>query len=393
MKLIKNGKIYHENHFLLGKVIIFSDTIQVLLDEKEYPKWQLEQMKKNEILEIEEIDVHGAYVVPGFIDVHIHGYDGVDTMEGTTEAIETIAKGIAKNGVTAFLPTTMTMEMSQINLALFAVREVMNQPEVLGAMVLGAHMEGPFINKEFKGAQSATHIRLPERSLLDMYSDVIRVITIAPEVEGALDLIKDYHENICFSIGHTGATYEEAMLAYQAGAKSATHLFNAMTGLKHREPGVVGAALTCDCYAEVIADGLHVNPVLFTLLEKAKGLQKLLLITDCMMAGGMDDGKYDLGGQDVYVKDSQCRLENGTLAGSVLKLNRGLENFSRAIQANMELEDAFARTIPLATKNQAEYLGVQDKMGTLDAGKLANIVLMNEDFEILSTFVKGKQIY
>lgn len=382
MKSIVNGKIYHDKGFVEDHVILFDETIDRIVSEEEYRK-----IKNTGSQIVEEIDGKGAYVLPGFIDVHIHGYDGVDTMDGEIDAISRIAKGIGKNGVTAFLPTTMTMPKKSILKALEAIEEAKTLEDWDGAMILGAHMEGPFINVKYKGAQSEKYIALPDEAILDRFIDTIKVVTIAPEVEGALHMIEKYSHKINFSLGHTGADFNQAKEAYEKGAKSATHLFNAMTGLHHREPGVVGAALTCDCYTEVIADNFHLNPVLYQLVEKAKGLEKILLITDCMQAGGLTEGIYELGGQAVSVKNGQCRLESGTIAGSILKLNQGLKNFIQG------LEKELYETVGLVTLNQAKYLGCDKDMGSLEKGKLANIVLMDAAFNIKTTIVKGSTIY
>lgn len=381
MKSILNGRIHIKGEFAEGKVLVYDEKITGLMDLKEYDNFK----KLHESLD--ELDAKGAYIVPGFIDVHIHGYKGVDTMDGNHEALSVISRGVAENGVTAFLPTTMTMPKADIEQAFVAVREYMEGRYTDGAMILGVHMEGPFINESFKGAQSPDHIALPDEVMVEQYKEIIKIITIAPEIQGAMELIEKYHDTINFNIGHTAATYEQASEAYSKGVKGTTHLFNAMTGLHHREPGVVGAAMNCDCHAEVIADNFHLNPVLYRLLEQVKGLDKLLLVTDCMQAGGLSEGTYELGGQTVTVSNGQCRLSSGTIAGSVLKLNEGLRNFTQGIEKEL------ADTICMVSLNQAEYLGVQDQMGTLDIGKWANIVLMDDQFTVRNTIVKGKMIY
>lgn len=381
LKAIINGQVFYKKKFHDNLVVIYNTLVEELLTVEAY-----DQYKKTH-LNIEEINAEGAYVLPGFIDVHIHGYKGIDTMDGDLQKLETMAELITENGVTAFLPTTMTMPMAAIRKALDTVIELQHKDGTKGAIVLGAHLEGPFINEGFKGAQPSEFIRLPEASFVEKYKEVIKVMTIAPEVEGAMAMIDRYKDSINFSIGHTGATFDQATNAYRAGAVGTTHLFNAMTGLHHRKPGVVGAALTCDCYTEVIADNFHINPGLFKMLVKAKGYDKLLLITDCMRAGGLEEGIYNLGGQEVTMKNGQCTLASGTIAGSVLKLHEGLKNFAIAI------EEALSEVIPMVTENQAKYLGVEDRMGTLDLGKEANIVLMSETFNITTTIVKGNKIY
>jgi N-acetylglucosamine-6-phosphate deacetylase len=206
-------------------------------------------------------------------------------------------------------------------------------------------------------------------------------------VEDSLAFIKKYHKSINFSLGHTSATYEEAMKAFECGACGSTHTFNAMTGMHHRKPGVVTAALTSDCYTELIADKFHVHEGLFPLFIKAKGLQKILLVTDCMQAGGLTEGEYELGGQKVTVSDGKCLLDSGTIAGSVLKLNEGLKNFHENVKEGLE------QVLPIVTMNQAKYLGLDHQIGSLEEDKQADIVIMNDQFEIIKTIVKGNIEY
>lgn len=383
MKSIINGNVYQENHFKKGLVVVFSEKVEAVLDSQAYSAFK----KVNEA--IEEIDAEGLKVVPGFIDVHIHGYKGIDTMEGDMERLRTMSKAITENGITAYLPTTMTMPSQAIKKALETIDVLRLEKHMDGAMVLGAHMEGPYINETKKGAQSAEYIALPDQSFVEEHKEVIQVMTIAPEVCGAMEMIETYKDQIKFSIGHTSATYEQALEAYEKGAQSATHLFNAMTGIHHREPGVVGAVLACDCYAEVIADNFHLNRGIYSILVKTKGIDKLLLITDCMEAGGLKDGVYDLGGQPVLLSKGLCTLSEHpeTIAGSVLKLNQGLRNVVEACQLPLE------KLLPMVTMNQATYLGLEDIMGSLDQGKLANIVLIDDAFVVQTTIVKGKIVY
>ncbi len=382
MNAIINGNVYFNKEFHKNHVILYDEKIINILNEEEYNNYA-------KLNNVSEINADNQLVIPGFIDVHVHGYKGVDVMDGKVESIRSLAEGITENGVTAFLPTTMTMELCYIEKALDVIREVKENSNLnpYGAMVLGAHMEGPYINTNFKGAQPEKYIIKPSSKWLENYKDIIKVTTIAPEVKGAIEVIKKYHSKINFSIGHTGASYEEAKEAIDKGATSITHLFNAMTGLHHRKPGVVGASLTCNCYSELIADKFHVNTNLYQLLINAKGIDKVLLITDCMMAGGLKEGNYELGGQEVRVFNNQCKLVDGTIAGSVLKLNKALRNFSENVVEEL------ANLIPIVTENQAKYLKVYNEMGTLEIGKLANIVIMDENINIIKTIVKGKKVY
>jgi len=376
MKYFKGAHIITEAEVLEDHVLGVADTFTCLI-----PEGQLAD-KNAEI-----IDVSGLYIAPGLIDVHIHGSGGKDTMEGSDEALKTISTAVAKNGVTSFLATTMTVDMDSIKKALTQIRNSM-QAGMPGAQLLGAHMEGPFIAEKYKGAQAAKYILAPGWEHVEPFKDIIRIVTLAPEVEGAAELIKQLKENhIIASIGHTAATYEEAMKGIDAGATHCTHLFNAMSGIHHRNAGTAVAALASDITCELIADTIHVHPGLFEMLKKTKGADRLALITDCMEAGGMPDGTYALGGQPVIVKGSEARLEDGTLAGSVLKLNLALRNFYR--NTRIELYDLFK----MASINQAKELGISDRKGSVAVGKDADFFIMDKDFNVKATYVKGECVY
>jgi N-acetylglucosamine-6-phosphate deacetylase len=377
LKAVVNGAIYKDHEFLQNKALIYDSKIEDIIDYKDVDYSKYEQV----------IDAKGLLIVPGFIDIHLHGYGGYDTMDDSDDALINISKRLVENGVTSFLPTTMTMSVDLIHQALQRIRNLMTQ-SFIGAKVLGAHFEGPFINAEYKGAQSEEFITYPKIDILKDYEDVIKVITMAPEMRDAMSFIETIsNKGIAISIGHTGADYETVVKAYEHGAKGITHLFNAMTGLQHRKPGCVGAALLKDFCIEVIADNVHMNPVMYELLLKTKKLEHLILITDCMRAGGMPEGSYDLGGQKVIVADGRCLLENGTLAGSTLKLNQGLTNFM--LQTSLELENA----VKLVTENPARYLNIFDKVGSFDQGKLADITIIDPQINVHNTIVEGVVLY
>jgi N-acetylglucosamine-6-phosphate deacetylase len=371
MKKIINGIVWYDGKFFDNQEIYFEEYIRDTSSEEEIT---------------EVIDAEGAYVLPGFINVHIHGYKGDDAMDGDLESLHRISSNVVENGVTAFLPTTMTMSMDCIKKALEVIR-LAQKTDNEGAIILGAHLEGPFIHKDKKGAQPGEYIIPPDKNFIKEYLDVLKVVTIAPEVEQAMDVIKEFASEVNFSLGHTTATYEEAKKAYDAGAKGATHLFNAMTGLNHRNPGVVGAVVNSASYCEVIADNIHLHPSVYSILAKMKKEERILLITDCMQAGGLKDGDYELGGQAVHVLNNKCTLDDGTIAGSVLKMSNGLKNFTEL--GGHSLEDV----IPFATINPARYLGVEEEMGSLEKGKMANITIMDQEFNIKKTYVKGKKVY
>ena len=374
MKAIVNGKIITPKGIVENKVLVFEEKI-VSVEEKAPESCEI-------------IDAKGQYVAPGLIDVHVHGSCGADTMDQTVEAIETISEGIAQNGVTSFLPTTMTMGQEDIYGALNIIRQCMDQ-ELKGAKVIGAHMEGPFINVIYKGAQPEQYILKPSFEFIKDYTDVIKLVSYAPELDEQYAFTKEVKEktDITLSIGHTNATYNQAMEAIDHGVSHVTHLFNAMTPLHHREPGVVGAALTSDCYCEMIVDKIHINKSLFQFVLDNKGKNKVVLITDSMRAGCMKDGKYDLGGQEVYVKDGAARLESGSLAGSVLTLNKAIYNFAQNTNASI------TEAIHMASLNPAQSIGVAEYKGSLEVGKDADIAIFDEEMNCQLSISEGRVIF
>lgn len=374
MKAIINGKILLRNEILENKVLIFDEKILDIADE----------VPKN----CEIIDANQKLVSPGLIDIHIHGNMGKDTMEGTDEAIDTISKSVARHGVTSYLPTTMTMDEESIVKALDSIKRGMNR-KINGAKILGAHLEGPFINRIYKGAQNESYIVNPSYEFVKKYEDVIKVITYAPEEDKDFKFTKDIKKNtnIVLSIGHSAATFIEARDAIRLGATNITHTFNGMTGLNHRDPGVVGAALTTDAYCEFICDTIHITKDLFQFILDSKSKDKVILITDSMEAGGLEDGTYSLGGQAVIVKDGAARLESGSLAGSVSSLNNMVRNFYE--NTNLKINEA----IHLASLNPAKSLGIDDRKGSLDIGKDADISIFDENLNCHMTISSGEIIF
>lgn len=374
MKCIINGKIILENEILENKVLVFDEKIVDILDEA--PN------------NCEIIDAQGKYVSPGFVDIHIHGNMGRDTMDATEEAITTIAKSIVRHGVTSFLPTTMTMDKESVYNALDAVKDLMGCGEGR-AEILGAHLEGPFINQKYKGAQNEAFIINPSYEFVENYKDVIKVITYAPEQDENFEFTKEVVKNtdIALSIGHSKATFKQAREAINLGARNITHLFNGMTPLNHRNPGVVGAGLTSDVYCEIIADKIHISKDLFQFILDNKGEDKIILVTDSIEAGGLEDGEYSLGGQKVIVKDSQARLESGSLAGSVMPLNKMVYNFLNNTDLDMR------KVVRLAAINPAKSIGIDKTKGSIEIGKDADITLIDEDVNCYMTINKGKIVY
>ncbi|EFH08284.1 N-acetylglucosamine-6-phosphate deacetylase [Clostridioides difficile NAP08] len=374
MKCLINGKIILKNQILENKVLVFDEKIIDIADS--VPK------------DCEVIDADGKYISPGLIDIHIHGNMGKDTMDSTDESIETISKSIMRHGVTSFLPTTMTMDKEHVYDALEVIKKAQNR-KLEGAQVLGAHLEGPFINENYKGAQNEKFIINSKYEFIKEYKDVIKVITYAPEKDIDFDFTREIKRctDIVLSIGHSNANYEQAKEAINLGVTNVTHMFNAMTGLNHRDPGVVGAALTTNVYSELIADTIHINKDLFQFILNNKGKERLILITDSIEAGGLEDGDYSLGGQKVIVKGNEARLENGALAGSVLSLNKMVFNFLD--NTNLKVNEA----ISLASLNPATSLGINDKKGSLEIGKDADIAVFDENLDCKMTLCLGEVVY
>lgn len=333
----------------------------------------------------EIIDAENNFVSPGFINIHIHGAAGVDTMDEDIGSLKKFVEFLPSTGVTSFLPTTMTMPLEKIYQALERIRLGKNFAQ--GARILGANVEGPFISKKFKGAQAEENILPAEFELIKNFVDVIKIITVAPEEIDFEFIERCRAENIIVSVGHSAATYEIAMVAIERGANHITHLFNAQTGFHHRKPGVVGAALDSKAIVELIADNIHVHPAAQRLVAKVKPRSEIILITDSIRACGLGEGVSELGGQKVFVKGNLATLEDGTIAGGVAKMNEVLRNFCANTSSDV------AAGVELVTKNPAVELGIFDKAGSLEVGKAADIVLFNDEFNVVKTFVGGRLSY
>ncbi|MBP3395938.1 MAG: N-acetylglucosamine-6-phosphate deacetylase [Clostridia bacterium] len=379
MTYIINGKIVLPDGVVTGKALAFDEVTG-----------KIEGVADTVPAGAACIDAAGKYVAPGLVDLHIHGYLGEDVSDGNAEGLKKIAYGIAKNGVTAFLPTTMTVSKPEIVAALDTARALKAESRTWdGAEILGVHAEGPFINPGKKGAQAEENILPPDADFVLENADIISSITIAPEMDKDHACIKRLakESNILISMGHTNADFDEAMSAARDGAGHATHLFNAMSALAHRNPGVVGAALASDNVSvEVIADTFHINPGLYGIIAKVKG-DKMVLITDCVRAGGMPDGKYELGGQPIFLKGIECRLADGTIAGSVLRLNCAVKNVLD--HTSLPVHEVFN----MASLNPATAIHMEKRIGSLEAGKDADIIIADENINIVRTIKKGRTIY
>ncbi|MEW9052423.1 MAG: N-acetylglucosamine-6-phosphate deacetylase [Neobacillus sp.] len=333
-------------------------------------------------------------LAPGFIDVHIHGAAGADTMDATIESLDTMAKALPAEGTTSFLATTITQKHANIERALENAADYQKHSNGFGkAEVLGVHLEGPFINSKRAGAQPKEYIIDPNLDLFKEWqtkaNGTIKLVTVAPELESGTAFIRYLHDTgVIASIGHSDAIYEEMEQAVQAGAKQVTHLFNGMRGLHHREPGVAGSALLFkELMVELIADKIHVRPEVMKLVIQAKGTEGMILITDAMRAKCLKNGIYDLGGQDVSVADGKALLADGTLAGSILKMNDSIENIIEA--ADVTLQDA----IQMACVNPAKQLNVYDRKGSITEGKDADLTVLSNNYRVDLTLCRGEIAY
>ncbi len=380
MLAMTGGRIILEDRVVTGKALLFDERIRGICDEKEAPS-----------LAGEVLDVRGAWISPGFIDVHIHGFLGDDVSDADPDGIRRMASALLENGVTSFLPTTMTVPWDTLERVFTILRGLMPESrgkDFAGAEILGCHAEGPFINPVRKGAQAEENILEPDAGRILPYRDVIRLITYAPEMPGGLAFTRSVRagSDIALSIGHTDADFDTAMAAVAAGADHFTHTFNAMSPMSHRKPGVVGAAMYSDGYAELIADTFHVDKALFSVMYRLKG-DKLCLITDCLRAGGMKDGEYTLGGQAFVLKGIQCRLKDGTIAGSVLRMDQAVRLFRE--HARVSVWEA----VRAASLSPARSVRADRTKGSLSVGKDADITVLDGDLKVRETWVRGVKKY
>ncbi|MBZ0275324.1 MAG: N-acetylglucosamine-6-phosphate deacetylase [Anaerolineae bacterium] len=334
------------------------------------------------------VDAAGRYVAPGLIDVHVHGGDGYDTMDATPEAIQGMARFFARHGVTSYYPTTMTDTGERIHRALENVAAC-PQP-IDGAQHLGVHVEGPYLSPQYPGAQPPTWFRPPDPAEYTRWlsTGVTRLMTVAPEVDGALPMIESLTaQGVEFAAGHSNATFDEVTRSIGYGLRQATHTFNGMRPLHHREPGILGAALTDDrLYAQIIADGVHTHPAIVKLLFRAKGASRVLLITDAMSAAGLPDGTYSLGAQSVTVTNGVARIAAGNLAGSTLTLDQAVRNACAWTGLSL------AEILPAATSTPAEAMRLTTK-GRLAPGMDADLVLLDRDLQVSLTMIAGRVVY
>lgn len=371
---IENAAVFSENGSFINKTVYTSG----------------EYFSEKSIDQI-EIDAQGSLLIPGLIDVHFHGCAGSDFCDATPEALHTIAAEELMYGVTTICPASMTLPEDELltifeNAAAFAKAP---KKEPL-ARLKGIHLEGPFISPAKKGAQNEDFIKKPETAMFQQLQEasgnLIKLITIAPEVDGALDFIESHSSLVHISLGHTSSNYETAMRAFERGASHMTHLYNAMPGLTHREPGPIGAAIDSEnVMVEVICDGIHIHPAIIRATFKLFGDERVILVSDSMRAAGMKDGSYTLGGQEVTVEGRFARLKDGTIAGSVTNL---MECMRTAVSMGIPLESA----VKGATINPARSIGIDEQYGSIEEGKFADCLLLDPESLAIKTIILGGNI-
>lgn len=381
MKGFKQVKAYIEGKGIITTDILFKDG-------------KIAKIAEN----IDEIDEVLPYnidhvVLPGFIDQHIHGADNCDAMDGSVEKLNKIANALVREGTTGFLATTMTQSPENILKAMQAVKDYTAKNPEDGAKVLGIHLEGPFISTKHVGAQPIEYVASPDVEVFKNYNEAsgnnIKIVSLAPEVEGADKLINYLKENgIVASSGHTDAGYKDMEKAVKNGLKNVTHTYNAQKALHHRDIGTVGSAMTFDeLNCEAICDLIHLSAPAIKLLIKNKPHDKVTLITDSMRAKYLPDGISELGGQEVIVKNGEARLNNGALAGSILKMNDAIRNL--VLSCDVKFTDA----VDFATINPAKNLGLDDTIGSIKVGKNADFTVLDEEFNVCLTVRNGNVVY
>ncbi|WP_455717523.1 N-acetylglucosamine-6-phosphate deacetylase [Anaerosporobacter sp.] len=382
--IIKNGMIYSEQcEFISSDIITDNDSIQQLILNKS-------NIQNYDHTAHQIIDATDCYVIPGLTDLHFHGCVGHDACDCSAEAIEAIASYELSQGITTICPTTMTLPEEDLLAILDTIHNYkLEHSDANHADIVGIYLEGPFLSKSKKGAQDGTNMRKADFSLYEKFQNaahgLIRFVAIAPEGSDALKLIEKYRDEVTFTIAHTSSDYDTCMLAFDAGAKQVTHLYNAMPGLHHRSPSVVGAAFDSKhSHVELITDGNHIHPSVVRLTFQLFSDERVILVSDSMSATGMPDGKYSLGGQSVYVKDSiACLEDHVTIAGSTTNL---YDCMCRAVKMGIPLESA----IKAACVNPIKALGLYETYGSITQNKKANLLVVTKDLQIRHIIKDGK---
>jgi N-acetylglucosamine-6-phosphate deacetylase len=377
--VIENSMIFQNDTFISDHVIIIEDEkIASIIPHADLTHYQGDT----------RVDARRSYALPGFVDVHIHGSNGFDTMDATQESLQGLCDYLVTQGITSVLPTTMSDSNQRITDALNALEQFASYKHT---PYIGVHLEGPYLNSNHRGSQPDTHLRTPQRNeyLKWFESGQIKLITIAPELDNGDLLIQDARDhNISVSLGHSGATYDQAHHAFEAGLSQITHTFNGMVGIHHRQPGAfVAASENPNITFQIIPDGTHVHPAVINMLVKLVGTERVVVITDAMRAAGLADGNYQLGDVDVTVTNGEARTRAGGLAGSTLTMPNALRNMMRFCDLSL------AEVVPMLTRVPAQSIGMYPQKGSLNIGIDADIVLWNADIGVQATFIGGKSVY
>lgn len=375
---IKNGDVFTDGLFKKANITVKGGKIISLSDEN--------------IRGLPELDASGSRIVPGFIDIHTHGANNVDINHAKSQDISKINSFFASQGTTSWIASIVTDTEENTLWCIEQIKAAVNN-SINGAQLLGTHLEGPFLDPQFRGSMAEHLLKKgnPElfEKLYDAADGIIKYVTVSPEVEGALDLIKKMRNlGIVVAIGHSGADYDTSIAAINDGATCATHTFNGMRPFHHHSPGIVGASLESDIYCEVICDGRHLHPGVVRLILKTKGLDRVVAVTDSITATGLPDGEYYLGVNKVRVTDGDAKLaSDGTRAGSTLTTIKALQNLVKFTGRSLE------ELIPLLTKNPASVMNILDRKGTIAVGKDADIVLLDDALNVVTTIVGGTIVY
>ncbi|EAG8700224.1 N-acetylglucosamine-6-phosphate deacetylase [Listeria monocytogenes] len=379
MTIIKNVKVCKDNELIDMSVVTEGHLIKEVLPKN---KIIAEEYSEEAIF-----DGNGGLLIPGMIDVHIHGAKNYDMMDGSTESIQAVSMACAETGCTSFLVTSVSSSLEDLIQMIKQTKKVIGKEK--GAKIAGIHLEGPYLNIEKKGMQNPAHLRHPDlkemKKIFDEADGLIKMVTIAPELPGGIELIDFLKKRgVVVAIAHSNATYEEAQDAFEKGASHITHCFNAMPAIHHRAPGLVAAALENDSISvQAIVDGVHLHPGIVRLIHKIKGPDKMVLTTDALQAMGVGDGEYIFGGHQVTVTEGVARLQDGTLASSTVTMNKSLRLSN---EFGINLQD----TIQMATSTPADILGLKN-LGRIEKGYSADLVLLDKKFEVLSTWINGEK--
>lgn len=375
--IIKDANIFtQDNRFVKGSVVVENGRFVSIAEQPEHT---------GEVIEV--IEAKGLYMIPGLVDIHFHGCMGADMCDGTKEALDVITQYEASVGVTSVCPATMTIPKDELSAVMKNAGAYAYHG---GAHLVGINMEGPFISPAKKGAQAAENIMHCDyeyfSQLQDAAGGLIKLVDIAPEEAGAMEFIDKVKGTVVVSLAHTASDYDTAMEAIAHGASHATHLYNAMPPLNHRNPGVIGAVRDSDsCHVELICDGVHIHPSVIRATFAMFGAQRMILISDSMRATGLDDGEYTLGGQPVTVKGNLATLHDGTIAGSATNLMDCMRFVVK--HAGLPLETA----VMCATANPAKEIGIFDEVGSIAVGKKADFVLLDQDLNLAGVYIDGKE--